>query len=142
MNAINKYGKTGAYQKITHYSDNFADQDELAWAACELFLATGSSQYQQKLFEWFPDPTDPASVLRTRISSREQGLYIEWNTMAGNYYQLQVTSDLSSWSNVATPRFAQTMQSSNTPTPRPIRPRPLLNRRRRRQRRVSSIERG
>jgi hypothetical protein len=52
------------------------------------------------------DPTDPASVLRTRISAREQGLYIEWNAIAGNYYQLQVTSDFSSWSNIGTPRFA------------------------------------
>ena len=40
-NAIAKYGKNGAYQKITHYGDNFADNDELAWAACEMYLATG-----------------------------------------------------------------------------------------------------
>ena len=32
-NAIDRYGKNGAYQKITHYGDDFADQDELAWAA-------------------------------------------------------------------------------------------------------------
>jgi hypothetical protein len=57
MNAINKYGKNGAYQKITHYSDNFADQDELAWAACEMYLATGDSSIHQKLLSWF----DPAS---------------------------------------------------------------------------------
>jgi hypothetical protein len=60
MNAINKYGKNGAYQKITHYSDNFADQDEMAWAACEMYLATGDSSIHQKLLSWF-DPSSPST---------------------------------------------------------------------------------
>ena len=60
-NAIARYGFDGAYQKIQHFGDDFTHRDELAWAACELFLATGDPQYQAKLFEWFPDPTDPAT---------------------------------------------------------------------------------
>jgi len=55
--AIDRYGKNGAYQKITHYGDNYADQDELAWAAAEMYAATGDPYYQQTLFYWFPDPT-------------------------------------------------------------------------------------
>jgi hypothetical protein len=55
--AIAKYGKDGAYQKITHYGDTFQHDDELAWAACELFLATGDDRYQKQLIEWF-DPSD------------------------------------------------------------------------------------
>src|SRR5947209_11652221 len=35
--------------------------DELAWAACEMYLATGNAAYQQKLFAWFPNPDDPAT---------------------------------------------------------------------------------
>ena len=58
--AIAKYGKDGAYQKITHYGDEFMHDDELAWAACELFLATGESAYQKKLQEWF-NPADPGT---------------------------------------------------------------------------------
>jgi hypothetical protein len=58
MNAINRYGKDGSYQKITHYGDNYMHDDELAWAACELFIATGEPAYHQKLKEWF-DPADP-----------------------------------------------------------------------------------
>src|SRR6185295_18079820 len=57
--AIAKYGKAGSYQQLTHYGDNFAHDDELAWAACELYVATGNPAYQQKLFEWFPNPNDP-----------------------------------------------------------------------------------
>ena len=59
-NAIARYGRDGAYQKLTHYGDNFMHDDELAWAAAELFLATGDEAYQQKLKEWF-DPANPAT---------------------------------------------------------------------------------
>jgi hypothetical protein len=59
-NAINRYGKNGAYQKITHYGDNFADNDELAWAACQIFLATGDTTAHQLLLSWF-DPSNPAT---------------------------------------------------------------------------------
>ncbi|HEV8543027.1 MAG TPA: glycoside hydrolase family 9 protein, partial [Verrucomicrobiae bacterium] len=58
MNAIAKYGKLGAYQKITHYGNEWGHDDELAWAAAALYAATGDAQYQSKLFEFFPDPND------------------------------------------------------------------------------------
>jgi hypothetical protein len=57
-NALSHYGFDGAYQKIQHFDDDFTHKDELAWAACELYLATGDSKYQTQLFAWFPDPTD------------------------------------------------------------------------------------
>jgi hypothetical protein len=40
------------------------------------------------------------------ISPREQGVYLEWFTAPGNYYQVQLTSDFVNWSDVGTPRFA------------------------------------
>jgi hypothetical protein len=70
----------------------------------------GASNYDEFLAG--TDPTDPASVLRTQISDREQGLYIEWNTIPGNFYQLQVTPDFSSWTSVGTPRFAHSTTDS------------------------------
>jgi hypothetical protein len=59
--AIAKYGKAGAYQKITFYSDDWTHDDELAWAAAAMFAATGNAQYQAQLFQWFPNPADPAT---------------------------------------------------------------------------------
>lgn len=56
-NAIAVHGSAGAYQKITHFDDAFTDQDDLAWAACELYLATGDPQYHAALQSTFPDPT-------------------------------------------------------------------------------------
>jgi hypothetical protein len=56
--AIERYGRGGAYQKISHYGDTFRHEDELAWAAAELYLATGEGRYHEALRGHF-DPTDP-----------------------------------------------------------------------------------
>jgi hypothetical protein len=56
--AIAKYGKDGAYQKITHYGDDYMHDDELAWAAVEMFLATADDKYHQKVTEWL-HPSNP-----------------------------------------------------------------------------------
>ncbi|MGV3772869.1 MAG: glycoside hydrolase family 9 protein [Verrucomicrobiales bacterium] len=56
MQAIAKHGKDGSYQKITHYGNEFMHDDELSWAAAAMYAATGEAQYQQKLFEFFPNP--------------------------------------------------------------------------------------
>src|SRR5262249_14380999 len=45
------------YQKLTHYGDNFTDTDEIAWAATEMFLATGDQTIHDTLRNWF-DPAD------------------------------------------------------------------------------------
>jgi len=60
QNAMAKYGKNGAYQKITFYGDDWADNDEMAWAACQMFLATGDQNAHQQLLSWF-NPSDPAT---------------------------------------------------------------------------------
>jgi hypothetical protein len=56
--AIAKHGKDGAYQKITHYGHPFMHDDELAWAACEMFLATKDPKIHGRLLEWL-NPADP-----------------------------------------------------------------------------------
>ena len=61
MNAIGRYGLAGSYQKITFYGDEFSGLDQESWAACEMYLATGNPAYQQKLFDWLPNPGDPAT---------------------------------------------------------------------------------
>lgn len=71
-NAIARFGKDGSYQKITHYGDEFMHDDELAWAACEMYLATTNVAYQQKLISWY----DPAN-----INTRRWG----WWRMYGSY---------------------------------------------------------
>ncbi len=56
MAAIAAHGKDGAYQKISHYGNEFMHDDELAWAAAALYAATGNPVYQTQLIQWFPNP--------------------------------------------------------------------------------------
>jgi len=55
--AIQKYGKDGAYQKLTHYGDEFMHDDEIAWATCEMFLATKDQALHTRLRHLF-NPAD------------------------------------------------------------------------------------
>ncbi len=55
--AIAKHGKAGAYQKLTHYGDDFTHDDELAWAAAAMFAATGDQEIHKTLKKWY-DPAD------------------------------------------------------------------------------------
>ena len=55
--AIARYGKDGSYQKLTHYGDEFGHDDELAWAACELFAATGERVFDDRVHAWL-NPSD------------------------------------------------------------------------------------
>lgn len=57
--AIAKHGRDEAYQRLTHYGDVHGHNDELAWAACELFIATGDEEYHDRFREWC-DPSSPS----------------------------------------------------------------------------------
>ncbi len=58
VKAIEEHGRDGAYQKITHYGDDQMHDDELAWAACEMYLATQDEKIHAKVQEWL-SPSDP-----------------------------------------------------------------------------------
>jgi hypothetical protein len=60
--ALEKHGRDGAYQKITHYGDTFMHDDELAWAATEIYLATGDNAAHEQLLKYF----DPSSREATK----------------------------------------------------------------------------
>jgi hypothetical protein len=53
------------------------------------------------------DPTDPTSVLRTRLTRSERGPWLEWSTQPGCIYQIQSAPQVTgSWSNHGAARFA------------------------------------
>lgn len=51
-------------------------------------------------------PTNSASVLRAQPVQSGQGMFLNWDTQAGFTYQVQVTTDMKTWSNLGAPRFA------------------------------------
>jgi hypothetical protein len=55
MAAEKRLGRGNTYRKFTHYGDLFGDADEIAWAACELYLATGDPAFERELLARF-DP--------------------------------------------------------------------------------------
>jgi len=48
------------YRKFTHYGDDFKDADELAWAAVELYAATGEPEFEAQVRKRL-DPTDSST---------------------------------------------------------------------------------
>ena len=66
--------------------------------------SSGSSVYQ--IFLSGGNPTDASTWLKTAMSKTSQGMFLTWNTQPGATYQVQMTTNLVSWSNVGSPRFA------------------------------------
>jgi hypothetical protein len=52
------------------------------------------------------NPLDPSTWLRTSINPSAQGLFLGWNPQPGRTYQVQSSTNLSTWANVGSPRFA------------------------------------
>lgn len=52
------------------------------------------------------DPTRPASALSLELVRTGQGLWLSWNTMPGLVYQVQFSTNATSWQNLGRARFA------------------------------------
>ena len=52
------------------------------------------------------NPKDANSVLRTRLTSSNQGWRLNWNTQSGLIYQVQTSTDFKTWIDLGSARFA------------------------------------
>jgi hypothetical protein len=52
------------------------------------------------------NPKDSSTWLKTALTQTSEGMFLGWNTQPGFTYQVQVTTDFMSWSNVGAPWFA------------------------------------
>ena len=52
------------------------------------------------------DPNDPNSVLKTQLLPTSQGLFLSWSARPGLVYQIQVSTNMTSWANLGKPRVA------------------------------------
>ena len=64
----------------------------------------GASLYQ--VFLSGGSPLAPDTWLKTVLTRTDQGMFLSWNTQPGLTYQVQVTANFGSWSNLGAPRFA------------------------------------
>ncbi len=70
----------------------------------------GMSNYQEFLAG--TDPRDAGSSLKTEVQTVQGALYFKWNTVAGKVYQMQFSSDFSTWTNVGAQRMAVSGEDS------------------------------
>jgi hypothetical protein len=52
------------------------------------------------------NPFDSSTWLQTALSKTSQGIFLHWNTQPGLTYQVQASTNLGSWFNLGSPRFA------------------------------------
>jgi hypothetical protein len=52
------------------------------------------------------NPLAPTTWLKTVLTPSAQGLFLSWNPQPGLTYQVQVTTNFTTWSNLGSPRFA------------------------------------
>ena len=58
------------------------------------------------------DPLNAATWLKTALSRTANGMFLTWNTQPGAAYQVQVTTNFSTWINLGTTRFAAGLTDS------------------------------
>jgi hypothetical protein len=52
------------------------------------------------------NPTNAATALRVQLNRTPQGIFLIWPTTPGLTYQVIVSTNMTTWSNVGSPRFA------------------------------------
>ncbi len=76
-----------------------------SWPSVNVPLAPGGPTLMQ-VFLSGGDPTKPGTWLVSTLIRTGQGMFLSWNTQPGFTYQVQVTTNFTSWINVGSPRFA------------------------------------
>jgi hypothetical protein len=82
----------------------FGSHTNIWWSSTTAVNSGGPTLYT--VFLSGGDPFDSTTWLQTQLNNTPQGLFLNWNTQAGATYQVQVTADFKSWTNVGNPRFA------------------------------------
>jgi len=67
-------------------------------------ISGGLSLYQ--VFVSGGNPLDPTTWLQQQLVKTPQGMFLTWNTQPGATYQVQVTTNFTTWNNLGSPRYA------------------------------------
>ncbi len=87
-----------------YFGTNTANWPKQGYAT--VYTAGGMSATALQIFEWGANPNDPSTWLRTTIGQTSEGWFLNWNPRPGYVYQVQTSTDLSTWNNLGAPRFA------------------------------------
>jgi hypothetical protein len=87
----------GGYIRGIYYTNN--------WPQPSTVIGSGGMTLQ-KIFLSGGNPLDSTTWLQQSLTQTSQGLFLNWNTQPGATYQVQVTTNLATWSNLGGTRFA------------------------------------
>jgi hypothetical protein len=90
-------GWFGGYVRGIYYTN--------AWPAAKAPYVAGGPTLVD-IFKTDANPYDPSTWLQGQVLKTPQGLFYTWNTQPGAIYQVLVSTDFITWSNVGAPRFA------------------------------------
>ncbi|HMD54000.1 MAG TPA: hypothetical protein VKJ65_05590, partial [Phycisphaerae bacterium] len=79
--------------------------DATKWPPANSLLAAGGPSVLQ-VFLSGGNPNDSSTWLVMQLVKTGQGMFLDWNTQPGQTYQVQVSTNLTTWGNLGSPRFA------------------------------------
>ena len=87
------------------WMSQYFGSDLSQWPSASALAAPGGPTYL-KIFLSGGNPFDSSTWLQTALTKTPQGLFLNWNTQPGLTYQVQASTNLTSWFNFGSPRFA------------------------------------
>ena len=87
----------GGYVNGVYYTNN--------WPVPGAILGSGGMTLSS-VFLSGGNPLDSSTWLHQMLKQTPQGMFLVWNTQPGLTYQVQVTSNMTTWNNLGAPRFA------------------------------------
>jgi hypothetical protein len=75
------------------------------WPPATTRMVAGGPTLSQ-IFVSGGNPYDSGTWLKQSLTKTAQGMFLSWNTQSGAMYQVQTSTNFSSWNNLGTPRFA------------------------------------
>jgi len=86
------------------WMEQYYGTNEAIWPSATSPAIAGGPTLQ-KAFLTGANPTNSATWLHSALTRTSQGFYLNWNTQPGHTYQVQVTTNFLSWSNMSASRY-------------------------------------
>jgi hypothetical protein len=94
------------------WMEEYYGDDQSGWPPASASVISGGPTLLQ-IFSSGGDPTDSSTWLQMKLENTSEGLFLTWNPQPGLTYQVQVTTDFVSWSNLSPPNDAPRFAAGN-----------------------------
>jgi hypothetical protein len=96
-----------SYQGVpVEWMEMYYGSDVSTWPVNVNSPLTSGGFSLEKVFLSGGDPLDSTTWLTTTLTPTSEGYFLSWNTQAGQTYQVQESTNLTTWNDLGSPRFA------------------------------------